>query len=509
MTTRSCVARGTGPRSHSVRPALACAAAVFALVLTTGGGCQSNVFDSEDSATTTSNTKADSKTVRTAGSVPGPVGVPRAVVPGIAGEPELRVRLLDAASTASLTSTVRSIWVSGGNANRPAARMIGPVSTKLSAAGWEFTDAAGLIARFDRTASVEIAAEEGVVGPAVGEAGKFAPSASVQPSSGKGAANTTTATTPASVILNGKRFAGAIRFVPRSEVSPRAFDVIETVDLEDYLKGVVASEMFSNWPQASYQAQAVSARSYALHERERARRAGQRFDVEASIKDQAYAGINERLDVVRAVDSTRGAVLTWGGGVLRGYFSSTCGGRPASAGDTWPTASGSEFNQAGPLQAQKREWACAGATYYRWSTVRSRADLRQRFKAFGAERGTPLRNLTGIESIISTSANAAGRPSRYLVMQPGGQTYTLTAEELRRACNQEVGTLPPISVTNRVHSSDMEVAVAGSNITITGRGYGHGVGLCQWCAKGFADKGETWQAILMHFYPGAKVERVY
>lgn len=507
MTTCSFVAGGAGPRPRSVWLAQACAAAVGLMLLT--AGCQNNVFQPAESSATTKSTKSDAATVRTASAVPGPTGVPRTVIPGIAGEPELRVRLLDSASTATLTSTVRSVWVSGGNARRPAARMIGPVSAKLSASGWEFTDAAGLIARFDRAAIVEIAAEEGVVGPAPGEGGRLAPSASAQPASGRSAASTVTAVTPASVILNGKRYAGAIRFVPRSEVSPRAFDVIETVDLEDYLKGVVASEMFTNWPQASYQAQAVSARSYAIHERERARRTGQRFDVEASIKDQAYAGINERLDVVRAVDSTRGAVLTWGGGVLRGYFSSTCGGRPASAGDTWPTAGGNEFNQAGPLQAQKREWACNGATYYRWSTVRSKGDLLQRFRAFGAERGTPLRNLTGIESIIATATNPAGRPSRYLVMQPGGQTYTLTAEELRRACNQEVGTLPPISAATRVNSSDMEVAVAGSNITITGRGYGHGVGLCQWCAKGFADKGETWQAILMRFYPGAKIERVY
>lgn len=497
MNRLTSVADGSGPRLRLARLALIATALLTALA-----GCSSSLFDSGDSSASTPPTARPGTTVRTSSSLSGPVGVPRAVLPGIAGEPDVRVRLVESASTATLTSTVRSVWISGG-ANRPAARMIGPVAAKLSASGWEFTDAAGLIARFDRTATVETAAEEGIVGPAVGEAGRVVPAASVR------AGNSTPAPTPASVILNGKRYAGAVRFVPRSEVSARAFDVIETVDLEDYLKGVVASEMFSKWPLAAYQAQAVAARSYAVHERDRARRSGQGFDVEANVKDQAYAGVNERSEIVQAVDSTRGVLLTWGGGVLRSYFHSTCGGRAASSADTWPIAGGSAFNQAGPLQAQKREWACNGATYYRWSTVRTRQELLQRFKAFGAERGTPLRSLTGIESVIPSGTNAAGRPSRYLVMQPGGQTYTLTAEELRRACNQEVGTLPPISATNRVNSSDMDVAINGNTISITGRGYGHGVGLCQWCAKGFADKGETWQALLTRFYPGAKVERAY
>ncbi len=497
------VISGTDPAGPRLR--LVPLALVATALLTAIAGCGTSFLDSKQASASTSPAARPGTTVRTSSGVPGPIGVPRAVIPGIAGEPDLRVRLAEAASTATLTSTVRSVWISGGG-NRPAARMIGPVHARLSAGGWEFTDAAGLIARFDRTATVETAAEEGIVGPAVGEGGRFAPSA---PSVSVRAASSAPAATPASVILNGKRYAGAVRFVPRSEVSVRAFDVIETVDLEDYLKGVVAAEMFSKWPLAAYQAQAVSARSYAMHERDRARRAGQQFDIDANTKDQAYAGLNERSEIVRAVDSTRGVLLTWGGGVLRSYFHSTCGGRAASSADTWPTAGGSTFNQAGPIQAQKREWACNGATYYRWSTVRTRQELLQRFTAFGAERGTPLRSLTGIESIIPTSTNAAGRPSRYLVMQPGGQTYTLTAEELRRACNQEVGTQPPISAVNRVNSGDMEVAVNGNTISITGRGYGHGVGLCQWCAKGFADKGETWQAILTRFYPGARVERAY
>src|SRR5207248_1928652 len=100
----------------------------------------------------------------------------------------------------------------------------------------------------------------------------------------------------------------------------------------------------------AYEAQAVAARSYALHERERASALGLAFDVESSDKDQVYGGASASGPVREAVASTRGVVLMDGEKLLRAYFSSTCGGRAASARDTWPIGPGYEFNLAAPLQ---------------------------------------------------------------------------------------------------------------------------------------------------------------
>jgi stage II sporulation protein D len=308
-------------------------------------------------------------------------------------------------------------------------------------------------------------------------------------------------------LANGKAYPGILTLVGRSEGA--TFDVINRVPLEDYLRGVVAAEMFSGWPLASYQAQAVTARSYALSERARSRAVGAPFDVEAGTRDQAYGGASDNPIVARAVSDTRGVVLTWNGDVLRAYYSSTCGGRPAAARDTWPTGPGMTYNLAGPLQGQPRDHACQAASYYRWTVTRPRAELTSRFKAFGREAGLPIKALTSIESIRPAGVNASGRPNRFLVVQPGGQSYTLTGEELRRAANQEGPGLPPVTAANRVHGSDVEIVVGGTTATFTGRGFGHGVGLCQWCAKGFADRGEAWTAILARFYPGARTEKVY
>jgi len=439
------------------------------------------------------------------------VNVPRGVVNGIAGEPEMRVRVMNASSGIAVNSGLRAVWVAGWGDARSAAKMTAPVQVSLDARQWTLTDSAGLTAHFDRTATVELSGEEGVVGAVLGETGK-----PVVGAVGRGAnvglirPGSPAITDSAMLSISGKRYGGVIRLSGRSEVSARSFDVVEYVALEDYLKGVVPAEMFANWPLAAYQTQAITARSYAIHERQRARAAGERFDVEASVKDQAYLGGGQGSPLItRAVDSTRGIALTWAGQPLRAYYSSTCGGRPSAARDTWPTGAGFDYNLAGPVQGQIRDHACQQATYYRWTVSRSRGELLQRLRAFGQQSGTPLKGLTGLDSIRQAGVGLSGRPNRFLIMQPGGQTFTVTGEELRRAANTEVGKLLPITAATRVHSSDAEVTILGNMVTFTGRGFGHGVGMCQWCAKGFADKGESYSAIIQRFYPGAKLERVY
>jgi stage II sporulation protein D len=69
--------------------------------------------------------------------------------------------------------------------------------------------------------------------------------------------------------------------------------------------------------------------------------------------------------------------------------------------------------------------------------------------------------------------------------------------------------LPDIDRRTRVNSSDVDVRVKGSEAVILGRGFGHGVGMCQYCAKGFSERGEKWQTMVLRFYPGASIEKAY
>ncbi len=361
--------------------------------------------------------------------------------------------------------------------------------------------------------------------------------------------------------VNGTQYPGVIRLSSRTDVRADSFDAVDFVGIEDYLPGVVGKEMLTGWPLGAYQAQAVAARTYAMHERQRC--AGAPYDVESNDRDQVYGGASTNATAREAVRSTRGVVLLDGDRLLRAYYSSTCGGRTAAARETWPTGPGFEFNLAAPIQEHHRDFACQQSPLFRWTVERPRAELAQRLKWYGERNGHTVKRIKDLRSIDVALLNSDGRPSRYRIADSSGASFMLSAEEMRLACNTNangslITLLPPstpsvvaplVQVTalptempilgfggvvgggstgtpmalapaaatvipdidrrTRVHSSDFEVAVRGDRVTITGRGFGHGVGLCQYCAKGFADRGEDWRTMIERFYPGARITTMY
>lgn len=286
-------------------------------------------------------------------------------------------------------------------------------------------------------------------------------------------------------------------------------DVIEVVPVETYLSGVIIAEMPKHWPLGAFQVQAVCARTYALHERARSIRNGKAWDLEAGELDQAYNGGVEIANAVKAVADTRGVVLTTEGGLLRAYYSSTCGGRTAGAASVWPTGPGFEFNLAAPIQPNPREAACKESPVFRWSLTRDRAELSRQLREWGKANGHPIGKLALIEGVETVQTNAVGRPTRYLVSDDRGGSHPIAAELLRVACNYSVAGVKPVTRETRVRSGDLEMEVTPSGVAIRGRGFGHGVGMCQYCAKAFAERGEPWPEAVLRFYPGAKLERAY
>jgi stage II sporulation protein D len=302
---------------------------------------------------------------------------------------------------------------------------------------------------------------------------------------------------------------GALELVARPDVSDGVFDLIESLPIERYLPGVLAKELYYDFRPETYRAQAIAARTYALHERERRMSVGSHFDVESTTMDQAYAGADSHPRAAAAAADTAGRVLTWRGGILRTYYSSTCGDRPASARDTWPTTRGFEFNLAEPIQASPRPCACTISPRHRWTLERPAAGVAKRFARWGAENGHPIRALEGLRSINVQSRNAAGRPSAFRVADARGRRYELSAEHLRLAFNTGATGVPGITRETRVLSGDLRVQVRGGAVRIEGRGFGHGVGMCQFGAEGLARQGVGHEAILARYYPGATLERAY
>jgi stage II sporulation protein D len=338
------------------------------------------------------------------------------------------------------------------------------------------------------------------------------------------------------VLVDGTSYPGSIRIVPRGTRSaplarqpgigrailaspepegrqqpstPARLDVVETVPMEAYLAGVIGAEMLPQWSLGAYQVAAVCGRTYALHERERARKLGRDYDLEATTADQAYNG-GARLPVAeQAVKDTRGVVVTWQGRLLRTYYSSTCGGRTASAADIWPTGPGYEFNLDLPIQAQHRETMCQGSPRYRWDPVRDRAELSRRIREWGKANGHSIAGVGLLSVVRVTRTNKDERPSVYEVEDDRHRRFSIECEELRKACQQTVAGLPPIPKEQTVWSSDFEFEVKGPSVVIHGRGFGHGVGMCQYCTEAFSRRGDPWREIVLRYYPGAKLERAY
>ncbi len=163
-----------------------------------------------------------------------------------------------------------------------------------------------------------------------------------------------------------RTYRGAIRVA--SETGGLA--AINVLSLEDYLRGVVPSEMPSSWKPAALEAQAVAARSYALAT---AAPAGGLFDEFADTRSQAYGGIlAERAETDAAIAATAGQILTYGGKVATTYFSSSSGGRTANVQEVFPNA------QPTPYLVAVDDPYDAASPYHDWTLTLTGAGIAPR-----------------------------------------------------------------------------------------------------------------------------------
>ena len=255
---------------------------------------------------------------------------------------------------------------------------------------------------------------------------------------------------------------------------------INEVALEDYVKGVVPSEMSAAWHQEALKAQAMATRTYALY---KIRQNGKKdFDVTASTKDQVYKGrAGADGPAGRAVDETRGQVLAFQDEPILAAFFSTAAGPTEDALNVWsvdlPYLKGVEcpFDMNSP--------------YFQWRTDVWLPLLEQRLR----EEGFPVGVIAGLSPAFYTKA---GRVSHVRILHSDGELH-IKGEDLRRVLGYTV-----------LSSTQFDFEVVGFQIQFTGRGAGHGVGLCQWGAKELAEKGYSAEAIVRYYYPGAEIRDI-
>lgn len=298
--------------------------------------------------------------------------------------------------------------------------------------------------------------------------------------------------------INGHTYRGGFRFVP---TGGNRFDVVNDVDVDGYLKSVISRELLHDWHPETFRTQAIVARTYALYEVATAG-ANRHWDVFPDERSQVYGGMAaESARSVDGVNATRGIVMAFGPAgaerIFKAYFSSCCGGVGQSAQDAFGD------HPIGPLAEKNAGSLCASSPRYTWGPVTlTKAEVSRRIRQWGVRRQRSEKNIREVRTIQPSHHNRFGRPVRFLVTDNRGTRYSLMAEELRWAINGGLG-------NRTLWSSFIFVQDTGAGFTFSGRGSGHGVGMCQYCAEALARRGMRHEEIVRHSYPGVRLVRGY
>jgi len=278
------------------------------------------------------------------------------------------------------------------------------------------------------------------------------------------------------INVNGKAYRGAIEI--RKKGNGKLL-VINELDLEAYLLGVVAAEIPSDWEMETLKAQAIASRTYALYQM---RNAGRRsYHILATVDSQMYLGIRaERKRATAAVEGTRGLVITYQGGVIPAFYHSSCGGHTENALELW----GIDEPYLKGVDCDCQTISKYGIWEKRFTTAGIiRALRREGFR------------ISGIGSVEMGDITPAGRVKN-VIFRNLGRSTSVPSETIRAALGYA-----------NIPSIFFEPELMDQEVVFSGRGLGHGIGLCQWGAKEMAEKGSDYKAILEHYYPGTAVVR--
>jgi len=286
-----------------------------------------------------------------------------------------------------------------------------------------------------------------------------------------------TTMTDGTLRVNGVRYRGELSiYVDGND----GVTVVEAVDLESYLMGVLGKEVYLTWPREALGAQTVAARTYALY-RMKIRKPGDPYDMAMGYRySQEYGGVDAERPISRdIIDETRGVILTYQWRIFPAYYSSVCGGHTRSVEGVFGE------KEIMPLSGVPCDF-CSGAKGYRWEARLSEREIGDDMAA--AELGVgEVRDVRVVDE------------SGYWVRVEGSdKSRRISAQDFRLV----VG-------STKVKSPEFEVRRAGGEFIFTGKGFGHGVGMCQWGTERMARKGYSSTEILKYYYPGAEVVRVY
>ncbi len=262
---------------------------------------------------------------------------------------------------------------------------------------------------------------------------------------------------------------------------------VQTMNMEEYVMGVVAAEMEPTWDIEALAAQAIKARTFALQRIDEDGGVPRRnADASTDIQEfQAYNAARINDNVREAVEKTRGLVAVHEGEYVRGWFHAYCGGTTATA------VEGLEFQGDNPPYIQNVECPCFDGI---------EPDLRYWEKSYTTAR---IRNVArqvagedpGAVTNIRVGEESEGRALTFMV-----NDTEVSAPRFRLA----------LGSTEFKSTIVNDIGISGNTVTFSGQGYGHGVGLCQWGAYVLArDQERSAEEIITHYFEGVTIQRLW
>ncbi|MBV6518115.1 MAG: hypothetical protein DCC43_05965 [Candidatus Brocadia sp.] len=279
------------------------------------------------------------------------------------------------------------------------------------------------------------------------------------------------------IELNNVRYRGEIRILQQPN---NKFSVIEEIDLESFIAGVLGSEMPQAWNDEALRAQAVTARTYAMYKKKVNRDNIYHLDM----LELAYRGVaNETSRLTKIVQDTKGIVMVYNWNIFPAYFHSTCGGHTEDVHhvfgkDSIPPLSGVVCNY------------CNNSKHSSWSKDISKSTIEKKLQEAKV-------SISSIRAVKTVDPGAGDHGSRVEIASASG-TKEMNANDFRLLIGP-----------NNLLSTSFQTKSNEKSITFSGKGWGHGVGLCQYGAQAMAQKGFPWAAILKHYYPKIELVRVY
>jgi len=323
------------------------------------------------------------------------------------------------------------------------------------------------------------------------------------------------------LLWNDRTWRGELHVIRTPRDSTRV-TVVNVVELESYLAGVVPGEIGRALPpdaRAAVEAQAIVARTYVIGRLEAQRARG--FDVFADTRDQVYGGAaGEDPLAAAAIAATGGLVVYRGDELADTFFHSTCGGHTADCAEVWPVAPDPLLRGVEDRRPDGVAW-CGESRYAVWEQTWSWSDLERVLAASlpayldelaqhpgsawqtdgfaPAYAGADPRRPGSLRRLEIDARTREGRVAALGITTEAGR-YRVRGDETRRV-------LRPAATGAAILRSawfDLETD-EGRRVIARGRGWGHGLGLCQVGAIARARAGQTARAILAHYYPGSRL----